>query len=799
MSDDSTEKTVNASLSFDADEFPSQYELERLLGTGATGMVYLALDRLLGRKVAIKVLQAGQNSEDAEKRFVRQCKLLSNLDHPSIVKVFSGGISKHGQPYIVMEFIEGQSLKAKLEAVTVLSGIELKQIFAGVLAAISAAHAKGIIHRDIKPENIMLVEKDDKSIQPILLDFGIARSLDDSGHDAKLTSTGVVLGSPAFMSPEQCRAEAVSFESDIYSLGCVFYTCLTGRAPFEANSAFELMYKQLNEKPDFSVLPKDCERSGLKSILEKCLEKNVKDRYSSTDELLEQVNLAFSKLSYDAPPRQDHSSKSLLLPLVILGPLLLAGITYGVGNYSKRKVDLPTVAPNVAPATQASKSDLIALEKCFKKTENHHSQLNRFNRDIDSKKYKAEIAEVIEQYKRCIDWATGKLDGPDNYYEDRYRKIASDVFCQLGHAYGSLSQFKDAATSFRKAIDVWPDASISERASMFQHFGQFLMYLRENDQALAAYSEFLKSSKCNNPNEFLDYAKVALRASELDHKLGRYAEAIKYGEIAVQALQKVGYSLIPLAVYANSSIARDCHFLGLKDKEKASSSKAAEALLGIEYKTDEDNLVNAATILGFLKYPSSKADSKVFFDQALNYAGRSRNEEVVEFVLEYYADCEIDAGANDHAFQLAQAELDKNNPDYRSGQLWSSCWKIESQSKLAQHNLIDARKCFEKATKVCPRYLISSRNLSTELDLLDAQISAAEGDLPRAQKLFAASLPRLLNNPDYWLRLSVRKAAKQYISMLNSNEAEKTKMERLLKNAPGLRPEKEKSLVGQAK
>ncbi len=207
-----------------------RFEIKRRAGSGGMGTVFRAMDRQTGMPVAFKVINAGHSPELAE-RFQREAALLAELHHPGIVRFVASGATPDGQAYLVMDWLEGEGLADRLARGT-LSVAETIELGRRVTSALSVAHARGIIHRDLKPGNLFLPGGNLARI--VVLDFGIARAV-ESGQS--LTSTGATLGSPGYLSPEQARGDKnLDTRADVFSLGCVLFRCLTGRAPFTGDS-----------------------------------------------------------------------------------------------------------------------------------------------------------------------------------------------------------------------------------------------------------------------------------------------------------------------------------------------------------------------------------------------------------------------------------------------------------------------------------------------------------------------------------------------------------------------------------
>jgi len=251
-----------------------QYQIERLLGRGGMGAVYLATEPALERKVAIKVLppESGGTSESRE-RFVKEARIAAKLSHPNIVPLHTFG-EVDGMLYFVMGYIRGESVGARLRKQGRLPIADTRRILMEIADALSYAHSLGIVHRDIKPDNILLEEGTGRAL---LTDFGVAKA---AWTKQMATSEGVVLGTPPYMSPEQARGETlVDGRSDIYSLGIMGYAMVAGRLPFEGATPSDLPMKHLSaEAPPLSTLAPDAPVE-LASALTRCLAKRPDDRW----------------------------------------------------------------------------------------------------------------------------------------------------------------------------------------------------------------------------------------------------------------------------------------------------------------------------------------------------------------------------------------------------------------------------------------------------------------------------------------------------------------------------------------
>lgn len=260
--------------------FATKYEVLRLLGRGGMSSVYQVRHVLVDQVYALKVLHSHYASNAVVlRRFQQEAKTIAALTHPNIVSLQDFGIDNDGKPFLVMEYLDGLTLSDLIASKGRVDVADLLSIAKQVLSGLSHAHNSGVIHRDIKPGNIVLVG----SI-PKIVDFGIAKIASEMGD--QLTRTGDMFGSPLYMSPEQCTGQALDARSDIYSLGCVFYECLTGRAPHKGNSTMETLTMHMNSPAELveRVAPGVVCPWELEEAIFKALDKDPKRRFQTADE-----------------------------------------------------------------------------------------------------------------------------------------------------------------------------------------------------------------------------------------------------------------------------------------------------------------------------------------------------------------------------------------------------------------------------------------------------------------------------------------------------------------------------------
>jgi len=262
----------------------SNYELDREIGRGGMGIVYKAKDKRLKRHVAVKLLPPELAFRgEIRSRFLKEAETAAQLSHPNIVPIYSVD-ERDGLVYFVMAFVPGENLAARLHSAGRLSADETRRIMKETAEALAYAHERGVVHRDIKPDNILLCGDDDNRV--MVTDFGIARAVSE-GSDSRLTATGMAIGTPAYMSPEQSMGEReIDGRADLYALGVVGYQMLAGELPFNAPSTPALLVKQISERPTSVDVHRPDAPPDLARAVMMLLEKEPANRFPSADALV---------------------------------------------------------------------------------------------------------------------------------------------------------------------------------------------------------------------------------------------------------------------------------------------------------------------------------------------------------------------------------------------------------------------------------------------------------------------------------------------------------------------------------
>jgi serine/threonine protein kinase len=266
------------------DVIAGKYKLTRLLGRGGMGVVWEAYSQVLEIRVAVKLIQQFTTTSEMHQRLLLEAKSAARLVDPGVIRIFDCGQTPRGEPYIVMELLEGEDLATRLEKRGRLQPIEAVRTLLPIIRALGAAHAANIVHRDVKPENVFFTKSLTGEEQPKLFDFGIAKV--DVSWEKRLTQAGSTLGSPSYMSPEQAQADEVDRRSDIWGICVVLYEVITGRLPFDGANYRAIVHAILSaDVKTFAELSID--EPDLWSIIDKGLEHDRTLRWQTSDDLAE--------------------------------------------------------------------------------------------------------------------------------------------------------------------------------------------------------------------------------------------------------------------------------------------------------------------------------------------------------------------------------------------------------------------------------------------------------------------------------------------------------------------------------
>lgn len=344
-----------------------RYKVISELGSGGNAYVYKVLDQNLQKICALKTLKMMHPTPSQIIRFQREAKALSALSHPNVISVFHFDVTEANQPYLVMEYLEGETLADRIERSGPLPILDAMIAFTQICDGMAHTHAHNVLHRDLAPANIMLVPIDQEStgqmsqvpFRVCIFDFGLAKFVMDDPETDMATKPGIAMGSPPYMSPEHSLGKNLDERSDIYSMGCVMYETLTGVPPIMADSPVELMSKQITEvAPPLSANSVEDFPMPLEKLVSKALRKDPTRRYQSMDELNATLGKVWNKLGLgDAPqtetltvPKQKRQFQPSMLAAIIALPLMaIVGYAVAFHIMSKEQVVTPD-APSTVDA-----------------------------------------------------------------------------------------------------------------------------------------------------------------------------------------------------------------------------------------------------------------------------------------------------------------------------------------------------------------------------------------------------------------------------------------------------------------
>lgn len=395
------------------------YEIIRELGRGGMGVVYLANDKKLNRKIAVKVLLAGENAtQDTVTRFRREAESAAKLQHSSIVSIFDVGHSKNLH-YIAMEYISGLSL---MEYVIEngLNNNEKLVLMEKVARAIHFCHENGVLHRDLKPSNILITEQG----EPKIMDFGLAKAT--TVDDQKLTRSGVIIGTPAYMAPEQAESSNKTGKlADVYSLGAILYELLCGETPFSSQSTLNLLYQVINEDPTplFKVNRKI--NNDINTVVMKCLEKDPDNRYHSAEKLADDLKAVINSEPISAsPPSTVRRVKRVLRKNKFAASLIGSALVVGICVLFIMKLYQEKEGVHTEKDQLTVKADISEELESYKLGDKTFTMSPEFTKLISSDFGKSVLAGEIDSSSDTRCWSAIKtvtLTDPTKYKEQVFK------------------------------------------------------------------------------------------------------------------------------------------------------------------------------------------------------------------------------------------------------------------------------------------------------------------------------------------------------------------------------------------
>lgn len=578
-----------------------KYEMLELLGEGGAGLVYKARHEDLNKIVAVKVLISQLAvKQEVLKRFKQEARVCSQLTHSNIVSVFDFGIADKGDPYLVMEFINGSTLADEIEA---QGRIEVKRclsLFLQSCEALAYAHGKGVVHRDFKPSNMMLTTDEEGRELVKIVDFGLAKALRGEGVSAEtLTETGQIFGSPPFMSPEQCMGQVLDSRTDIYSLGCSMYQALTGTIAFLGENPIDTIRKQLATIPPALAIP-DCNKrliDPLDAIVFKALEKDRERRYQTVSELADDLKQlsetgAFKGGATMALSRALRNcyrairNHPRLAAVYLLGAVVLAGVLLSVVLLLVPILSFSPAADDIAWVRQAppvsADPNLSYKERMLKVF------LNRAERRAgkNSPQFLEHLQALVNlyqdagQYSQAADYQANVLSITERQ-DGSSSLTTADAAKQLADLYYWQDKYAQAARLYESAISMYEYVHGHEEAQLalpLVNFADVLEHLGRRDQARKRFRQaaYIFEHGGVAGGEFA-HAFVLSKLADISSRSGSYGNSVALYGRAIELWQKLSNGS-PNAAIARYHLARDLERQGRTEDVSSLYSKALPAL-----------------------------------------------------------------------------------------------------------------------------------------------------------------------------------------------------------------------------
>lgn len=530
-----------------------KYKLTYLIGVGGMGQVYLAdrTDLEAHQQVAIKIINAGYLSDIYKKRFDRERKILSRLNHPHITRIYDGGISEEGMPFIVMEYVEGKPL---LEYVNdqKLSLAKRMELFLDLCSAVSYAHQNFIMHRDLKPGNILVTNHGIVKV----IDFGIAKILEDDAADDDLTMMGYIPLTPAYASPEQLKGEPLTVVSDVYSLGVILYELVTGNKPFPGSTRSNvalterLNYKAAPTKPSTQINPEISQdlrawrrevEGDIDNIILKALKDSPDERYSNANQLAEDIE-RYQK-NYPVMARPDslgyrfkkyvRRNPALVTLGVALVVILVAGISATTWQARLAAEERDQARYEAAKANQITEfiTDLF-----------DHS-------DPDQAK-----GEVITS-ENMLELGSERLDELADQPE-----LQAEMYRVIGDLYRKQNLFPQAEEHLLKAMELFEEVNGStdvEAARVKLLLAELYAFSNNTEQTIKMSSEAATVFAEKPGKQSVEYVKATSYRGRGENQLGKYQEALEIFDEAVENMEVWSYPLTEDQGIAMASVYND--------------------------------------------------------------------------------------------------------------------------------------------------------------------------------------------------------------------------------------------------
>lgn len=585
--------------------------------------VYKAKHTLMDRMVAIKILVA--SDVPSLKRFQLEAKLVSSLKHHNIVTVYDFGVSFKGQPYLVMDYLEGSNLADEIRKEARLDLVRATWIFCQACDALNLAHKRDLIHRDLKPSNFMLVDEEQHDDVVKLVDFGIAKHMTmPVSETAQLTQAGQVLGSPLYMSPEQCVGNRLDARSDIYSLGCVMYETLTGKPPLVGTDVFDTIQRHIHETPrsfasvdpELISIPEQIEK-----IVLKCLQLDPADRYQTILELWTDLELFRNTL------RPAKNATQTGIPAISQAQIITSNAIRSVTPSLEKATALPARFPwsPVIAAVSTAVAAALMFYFFYPKTATDHANSTVPDWRVINDKGEQEFSQGHYPAAQKLFKEACTLAESFDSEDPRYAISLNN----LGNVYFKEDFYPEAERSIKKALAIREEIFGKNGLPVADSMNDLAMvYFAENKTAQAEplLNKALSIRKASTGVESVEYADSLKAMAAIYNKTGRVDQAMKLLQTALAIRKKQLGPNSPDVAETKNSLAMDYQIKG--DWKRARELyKDAQTILSNSVGADHPLVSDSLVGLGSIAFLQNKFDqSEKLFNQALKIRQQSLGE-----------------------------------------------------------------------------------------------------------------------------------------------------------------------------
>ena len=647
-----------------------RYRVDSLLGSGGWGNVYLGEHLSLDVPIAIKVLhQHFARDEERQRRLEQEAKILSRVDSQFVVKTLDYGLNPIA--FIVMEYFDGVPLSDLLEKEGALKAEEAIVLFEQLCEGLGAAHSVGLVHRDLKPSNILVKRGENGEIRSKILDFGVAKILNDASGNQKMTATGEILGSPAYMSPEQWTARQLDQRSDIYSLGCLMYEVLCAKQMFEAENSYEYLNFHLATEPRTfaKAAPELNIAADLEKVVRKCVQKEPGDRYPSTEELFEDLEKVRSgkrvtmRLKAATRANLGKTKRTVKWPVYAIGTagvVSLATLWYfhqpilvSLSTRLNQEGDSAKKSGQTEKAAQAYRSTL-AMAQYLPKQDKRKLHAMRSLAEVLQKN--GSFAEASKLKDQVIDIVGNRQ--PADWQAIYTRANEEKQHGRWGRADAYAKEAMRLAVQHAGKSSMLYALSVDLLGSIYQQSGRGAKAVGLQQEALQLTEDLLEESDEQIPQRLNNLGLCLRQQNAYDDAKKAYGRAIEYAmrynhpELAVRPYNNTGTVLI-------------------MQKDYASALAACQHALELDKKTGDNvgsSIMDHIAVIYFRQGQYEKAVDA--FEQALEYRKKDGTLELPAANETYHNMGELYMlwGKPEKALECFKRCLEiqlKNNPDSR--------------------------------------------------------------------------------------------------------------------------------------